>query len=342
MFDYSLLKKNVNVLWLRAPDSVVALLDNFYAQALRVLSYAGSVGSSFLRPQRSLLQGCPMSPLLSATFMLVWSTQVQTSRAKAVSYVDDRTMWSSIRGSLEDAERELLHAYQQSTRFDRCCDLSCRAAKCQLAGPSRCVLQVIDKVCNYKVSPQRKCPGLLHDVDTGEASFLNDVLEEDRIRSRKVAALPCSQAKHASLFRATVLPTFMWAAGVATYPADLLSKVRHELAAVLRKGRGVDTPRMVALELLGWECDPCFMASWRSLMAGFRYHCRQPCWKDTARLDFTLKKWPVLFQEQRKSCSGSVSGPLSMEGRSTMWIDAGLIRTFQVGFDSWQVVRSRT
>ena len=179
----------------------------------------------------------------------------------------------------------------------------------------------LDKVCCYRVSSKLKCLGLLHDVDSGEASFPSDVV---RIRSRKVAALPCSPAERASLFRVAVLPTFMWAAGVTTYPAEMLGKVRHELAAVLKKGWCVDTPRLVALELLGWDCDPCFMASWRSLMAGFRYHCRQPRWEDTVPFDFALKKWPELFDG----------------GQVHRVDDAGLTRTFHVGFDSWQVVRA--
>ena len=97
MLGYSLLKKNLQ--WLRAPASVVALIDCFYSQGQRVLSFAGSLGSSLLQPQRGLLQGRPMSPLLSATFMLVWSAQVQTSRVKAVSYVDHRTILRTLNGS---------------------------------------------------------------------------------------------------------------------------------------------------------------------------------------------------------------------------------------------------
>ncbi|CAE7265239.1 unnamed protein product [Symbiodinium sp. CCMP2592] len=338
MLDYSLLKKNLQ--WLRAPASVVALMDSFYSQGQRVLSFAGSLGSSLLQPQRGLLQGCPMSPLLSATFMLVWSTQVQTSRVKAVSYVDDRTIWSSIRGSLQDTEQELSQAYHRSARFDRCCGFSCRATKCQLAVPSRCELQVLDKVCGYRVSSSLKCLGFQHDVDTGEANFPSDVMEEVRIRARKIAALPCSPAKRASLFRVTALPTFMWAAGVTKYPADFLGKVRDELAAVLKQGCCVDTPRMVALELLGWDCDPCFAASWRSLMAGFRYHCRQFWWVDTAPLDFTLKKWPKLFPGAREVLQRLGWWPSADGGQFHRVDDAGLTRTFHVGFDSWQVVRA--
>lgn len=55
--------------WLRCPDLVIQLLASFYRQGRRLFSFAGGVSDNWFSPGRSLLQGCPMSPMLAACFM---------------------------------------------------------------------------------------------------------------------------------------------------------------------------------------------------------------------------------------------------------------------------------
>ena len=79
-----------------APSGVTRILQAFYLNHRRWVEYRGRVAQAPLRPFRSLLQGCPASPLLLAGLMSVWAATMKT-RAPGVSfgiYLGDRTIWS--------------------------------------------------------------------------------------------------------------------------------------------------------------------------------------------------------------------------------------------------------
>lgn len=83
--------------WLRCPGLVTQLLASFYRQGRRLFSFAGGVSDNWFSPGRSLLPGCPTSPMLAACFMQVWSHyDVKTSGVSLVMFVDDRTFWASV------------------------------------------------------------------------------------------------------------------------------------------------------------------------------------------------------------------------------------------------------
>ena len=68
-----------------------ALVTSFYNQARRVFSSAGFLGAQWHTVSRGLVQGCPLSPLLSAILMNIWGRHVAGSGARTLSFVDDRT-----------------------------------------------------------------------------------------------------------------------------------------------------------------------------------------------------------------------------------------------------------
>ena len=108
-----------NLCWLRAPPQLVRLLRNFYTQGTRVFAHAGMLSAHFQQVSRGLLQGCPLSPLVAATFLKVWGNHVASSSVKVTSFVDDMTIWAKGSGkSTRDVEHDLLSAYTRSNEFD--------------------------------------------------------------------------------------------------------------------------------------------------------------------------------------------------------------------------------
>ena len=257
----------------------------------------------------------------------MWGNHVASSSVKVTSFVDDRTIWAKGGGkSTRDVEYDLLSAYTRSNEFDEACDFTCRPEKCQLAAAAADTLTV--------------CLGLVHALREGVVRLGPQVLEEVRLRCRNVALLPCDLEQRAKLFRVLVQPVFLWAAGLVTYDAEFLQKLRLELVSVFARVWCVDTPLLVGLELLGWDCDPwmqCFLCTFTAAM---RYHAREHRWFETVGLDFALLRWPQLFLGAQQ-CLTDLGWWASPDGRDISRRDeSGMVRTFVVGFDSVKVLRS--
>ena len=214
----------------------------------------------------------------------------------------------------------------ESNEFDEACDFTCRPEKCQLAAAAADTLTV--------------CLGLVHALREGVVRLGPQVLEEVRLRCRNVALLPCDLEQRAKLFRVLVQPVFLWAAGLVTYDAEFLQKLRLELVSVFARVWCVDTPLLVGLELLGWDCDPWMQCFLRTFTAAMRYHAREHRWFETVGLDFALLRWPQLFLGAQQ-CLTDLGWWASPDGRDISRRDeSGMVRTFVVGFDSVKVLRS--
>ena len=87
----------------------------------RVFSMGGRLGAKYHQVTRGLAQGDPLSTLLAAAVMVVWSWTVVKSEAEAMSFVDDRAFWSS-------SETHLQVAKVQSDLFDRTFNFRCDVA----------------------------------------------------------------------------------------------------------------------------------------------------------------------------------------------------------------------
>jgi hypothetical protein len=84
-----------------APKGVVRVLREFYARHERWVEFRRAVHAVPTKPARSLLQGCPASPLLLGGIMAIWAKVVRT-RVPDVSmgvFLDDRVVWTTEKGS---------------------------------------------------------------------------------------------------------------------------------------------------------------------------------------------------------------------------------------------------
>ena len=91
----------------------------------RIFSAAGTIGDSWRCVSCGIAQGCPLSPLLSACVMALWTCFVEQPGdqcIRTVSFVDDRLMWSSNPAGAAVAK-------ERSDLFDQAFFLSYDAAK---------------------------------------------------------------------------------------------------------------------------------------------------------------------------------------------------------------------
>ncbi|CAE7040599.1 unnamed protein product [Symbiodinium sp. CCMP2592] len=65
---------------LRAPESLVSLFENYCARSSRLFALQGALGNGWVRPERGLPQGCPLSP-----------DDVAAASVTGHAYVDDRS-----------------------------------------------------------------------------------------------------------------------------------------------------------------------------------------------------------------------------------------------------------
>ena len=128
-FDTVSIEHAVQVLLhLRAPPQVAALLKEFYNNSARILSYGGFVATTWTSVRRGLLQGCPLSALVAASVMHVWTSVVADKDTECLAFLDDRTSRPLTRDKQQRKE-VMASAAARGRRFDRAFGFSSDKAK---------------------------------------------------------------------------------------------------------------------------------------------------------------------------------------------------------------------
>jgi hypothetical protein len=299
------------------------------------MTYKGVAAGQWIRQERGLLQGCPCSPLLTAGFLPVWSVQVRLAGVKALSFVDDRLVFSK-QGNFQ----QLVQAKENSDGFDAACGFICRASKCAIAArPSAAALELA-KQCHYVLSDRVKVLGLVHLIGHRNCiSFDKDVRSKIRCRTNCISHLPVPSSVRAVMIKQLVLPLCGWATGLVAHDQKMLADMRGDILHAIQ-GRGLqDMPRIIALELMGWECDPVGSSLLNTLHAGIRYHLRHPRWIEQIGVDIALTPWHQFVP--------AVTHVLDLLG---WWVTPdhgfiqrrdshGVLRTFEIGVDNETVIQ---
>ena len=110
---------------LGAPKDMSTLLRTFYDTHKKWIECEGYIANDPIRPTMNVLQGCPVSMLLMAAPIAIWTEYVQTPEfdVSVAIYVNDRALWAEG----DKATDELANAVHRAKEKDD------RNATCQVA-----------------------------------------------------------------------------------------------------------------------------------------------------------------------------------------------------------------
>ena len=320
---------------LKVPPLVLSIVKDFYSESKRLLMYKGETLGKWETPQRGLLQGCPFSPLLAAVFMRVWSAFTSVDHVSTFSFVDDRLMHAS--SSYIESLRE---ATCRSRRFDAACGFVCRPSKCAVAAlPSEEALMLAHEL-NYQCSPSLCILGLRHTVgQRGAINFDKDIELKIQCRATCISALPLPVFQRKLLLKQLVIPIFGWATGVVAHNENSLKTMRNAFLHAVQGAQLKDLPKVVALEVLGWELDPVASSFMQALQSGFRCALRNPRWIEQIPLDVAMQPWHQ-FMPALSFVLKQLKWTVAPDGQSLVRVDTcGRCRRFMIGKDNPAILK---
>ncbi|CAE7345760.1 unnamed protein product [Symbiodinium sp. KB8] len=319
--------------FLRAPQLFVDFVQGVLSEQWRVFSTGSWVGATWHRATRGLAQGDPMSPLLAAAVMSVWTGTVAQSACEAVTFVDDRSFWGR-------SLHTLAHAKRLSDRVDRAFQFRCDATKCQVASAGGAVGPQAAVRFGYEHSSEFETLGVRFYLRPGCVPMLARYsFEVADVRLQCINVVATSLPMQSSFIRSLVLPLVSWAGAMASIEKEQLLQLRRAVVASVNHKNACDTPALLLWEVLGWDCDPVFTRKWSALRAAIATACQPPCWLEDASIQFATRRWPTLLP-----VATAVLGELGWWTSATGDIigrrdEGGRLRTFYVGYDNELVLK---
>ena len=271
---------------LQAPSEVMALLTDFYTHSARILSFA----------QRGLMQGCPLSALVAACVMHVWTTTTADANTECLAFLDDRTVWLAPSGQLESTVA-LHNAAARGRRFDTAFDLTCDKRKSAVVGCP--AFQALADELEYPRATELEALGLVHPLDPLLPRRLRKLsLQKVEFRFKFISAVSSWRLHLLRHVRCLVLSMIQWAAGYASPGLDEFVGIREGIFRVFRRNVVFETPKILFYEVMDWWPHPGFVLDWAVLLAIERFQCRRPAWLEHVALFEAGLPW-------RRFCSRS-------------------------------------
>ncbi|CAE7306335.1 pol [Symbiodinium natans] len=326
---------------LGAPDALTRLISGFYERQMRLFVVDSHTSPHWRSAHVGLLQGCPLSPVISLCVGHLWTEFVSSTQVESGIFVDDRVLW--LRAHAHSAAQTAQAAHQalcRSDQFDQAAGLTCCQRKCHLVTcDPACPWRMEAQHRGYTIQPTLQFLGIELYLDHGGASLLKLCLAKLHARLRHATNPAFSLAVRRGVISSLVFPALFWAAGVAIPSQSELTSVRHSIAQSLRGTLTFEAPRVLVGQVLGWHMDPHWMADWSSLMALSRTLLRPPDWSDELTLDaltaYRSAGYPVAQQTLDR-----LGWKLDVANRSVSRIDdQGLTRVCHLGEDSLLTLR---
>ena len=331
----------------RLPDLVAVLrhlgcpacvwqLVQSYREHRRVFSKDGVLGDQWHSIRRGLAQGCPLSPVLAAAVMAMWSSMVESGPSltlSSMSFVDDRLLWSN-------TVEELRSAKALSDQFDQAFDLSCDRKKSRFVRRDPSVeASAFASELTYEESDVLSVLGLVVPLDGSSGPSLKDFcLQTVRVRTRLIGIAARGLVKQARLLRTMVLPMLTWAGGFATVQHEEMEEIVAAFRDLLYSTLAHDTPLVLLYELAGWEIQPQFACELAAMREAVRIHCREPSWMEEASVRFAARRWPDLLPTTVKLLT-NLGWTWDPRGSCILRLDSyGQERRFVLGVDSFEVL----
>jgi hypothetical protein len=248
--------------WYGLPEPFLAVLEFFHSHRLAYFRVLGSYDPRSCRPSSGILQGCPLSVLITALIMSLWARLLAYFfQASALVFIDDRLLWLDT----PDAPLVLPVVLDFTVDFDAvfggCLNLGkCRAfssspdlrRQLRRTLPQLTVLPTVEFL--HTPLPLRAADAALGMRYARPKSL---ALALWRLRRIAVAFELPSQAALAVL--QLVLPLFRWTSQGAAFPATTLQQLRNAIASAVLRGATRGLPRAAMwLAALEARLDPWY------------------------------------------------------------------------------------
>ena len=243
------------------PPGMTAYLRCLDELQTRWLEAAGATAAEPISPERSILQGCPLSCIWMAAVMTVWVHALRgIPQIECKVYVDDRIVSTNAAEPLGP----LTAAARRSDEADAALGLTKHPGKKKAASTTKKgrqqLLPLKDRV--GKAEAHLEVLGILYAYGKQRVrAFKPAKLEEARRRLRRTGKVSRSRWLKRSLVRQLVLPMITWQGAWALPNAQTLDRLRCGVERVVLGGLTEGRSRFiawVAYPALGAKMDPVF------------------------------------------------------------------------------------
>ena len=336
-FDTITIEHAVQVLLhLRMPEPVAALFQEFYIESERILSFGGFVASSWTPIGRGLLQGCPMSALVAASVMHVWTSVVANQDTECLAFLDDRTCWPLTTDTGRSKE-VMIAAATRGRRFDKAFGLASDKTKSAVVGSA--VFDDLARNLEYPRTDALEALGLVHPLDPLLPRRLRKFsLEKVELRFKYIAGVTYNPHFLLRHVRSLVFSMIQWAAGFASPTEVELNRLRDRTFGVFRRNVVFETPKLLFHEVFDWWTHPRFAMDWSVILAIERFQCMRPGWMEHVPLGEAVLPWLRVLPTASALLSrcGWTCSPCG--GQLQCRDEHGTIRVFRLGFESHRVL----
>ena len=290
--------------FLRAPQQFTDFVQGVLSKQRRLFSMGSRVGARWHSATRGLAQGDPLSPLLAAAVMSVWTGTVALSTCEAVTFVDDRSFWGRSVGALTQAK-------DLSDRVDRAFQFRCDVTKCQVASAQGGIGSQVAALFGYEHGSEFETLGVRFYLCPGCVPMLARYsFEVADVRLQCINVVAAGLARQAAFIRCLVLPLMSWAGAMASIEREQLLQLRRAVVASVNCKNACDTPALLLWEILGWDCDPVFARRWAALRAAVATACEPPVWLEEAfRFSLPVGGGQHFFRLRQRCWASWAGGP---------------------------------
>ena len=323
---------------LGAPPALVRLIHGFYGRQLRLFAIDGFTSPRWHRAHHGMLQGCPLSPILSLCVGFLWSQHVAAQGVEAGIFVDDRVLWLTDRSPAAPAMARA--ALQRSDLFDKAAGLTCNRKKCHLVtSQDHCPWRDEASTRGYEIGSEMQFLGIELCLASGQAVPLKLNLRKLQARLRHASNPAFAMGVRQRVVKSLIFPALFWAAGVALPSPTVLTAIRNDVSAAFSVSLTHEAPRVLVGQVLGWSLDVQWVADWSALSALGRALTQRPAWHEhlsLAELAFlSTSSLPGVHETLCRLGWRLVFPARALERRD----DAGRTRVYYFGEDSPVILR---